>query len=84
MLPRPLVVALAVMVSIAWAVNLIVGFLYPGRNDPALNMIFMIVVGAAFALERRNGSTARKARRKLAEVLDPKREPEQDDRGDES
>ena len=85
MLPRPLVVGLAVLVSIMWAVNLIVGLIYPERSDPAVNAIFAIVIGAVFALERR-GTTAGRTRRKLAQMIDPKTdsEPEQDDRGDQS
>jgi hypothetical protein len=51
-----------------WAINLIVGMLDPDRDDPAVNAIFAIVIGAVFALQRR----------------DPKKDPEQVDRGDES
>lgn len=85
MLPRPLVIGLSVLVSIMWAVNLVVGLIYPGRSDPALNAIFAIVIGAAFALEKR-GATVKAARRKVAQMIDPKPdpEPEQDDRGDQS
>jgi len=80
------VIGLAVLISIMWAANLIVGFLYPGRSDPALNAIFAIVVGAVFALGRRGEGTGRPVRRKLARLLDPEHdEPpgdKDDDRGD--
>ncbi|MGB3443900.1 MAG: hypothetical protein WBA97_34615 [Actinophytocola sp.] len=88
MLPRPLVIALAILISIMWAANLVVGFLYPGRSDPALNAIFAIVVGATFALGRRTeNGPARSVRSKLAKLLDsePKtNEDESDDRGGQS
>ena len=52
MLPRWLVIALAILISIMWSANVVVGLLYPGRSDPALNAIFAIVAGAVFALDR--------------------------------
>lgn len=87
MLPRPLVIALAVLISTMWATNLIVGFLYPGRSDPALNAIFAIVVGAVFALQRRapdkpTGPTD-SVRKKLARLIEPDdTDSQSDDRGD--
>lgn len=53
MLPRPLATAITVLVAIMWAANLIVGYLYPGRSDPAVNAIFAIVAGAIWGLQRR-------------------------------
>lgn len=82
MIPRPLVIALAILISTLWATNVIVGFLYPGRSDPALNAIFAIVVGAVFALGRRDSQSPKTARRKLARLLDPERTPETDDSHD--
>lgn len=88
MLPRPLVIALAVLISLMWAANLIVGFLYPGRSDPALNAIFAIVVGATFALGRRTDSgPVKSVRSKLVKLLDSEPKPnddEPDDRGGQS
>lgn len=88
MLPRPLVIALAILVSTLWATNVVVGFLYPGRSDPALNAIFAIVVGAVFALGRRDSDSRKTVRRKLARLLDPESEPNKnddpDDRGGQS
>lgn len=60
MLPRWAVIGLAALISTMWAVNLIVGYLYPDRSDPALNAIFAIVAGAVFGLDRiaaRRGGT---------------------------
>ena len=52
MLPRWAVIGLAGLVSVMWAANLVVGFLYPGRNDPFLNYIFGMIVGAIFGIDR--------------------------------
>lgn len=86
MLPRPLVIALAILISIAWAANLVVGFLYPGRSDPALNAIFAIVAGSVFALRQRDPGQGKSVRRKLAKMIDPEAvdRDEQDDRGGQS
>lgn len=52
MLPRWAVIGLAALVSLMWAVNLAVGYVYPGRNDPFLNYIFGMVIGAIFGIDR--------------------------------
>lgn len=79
MLPRPLVTGLAVLISIAWAANLVVGLLDPGRSDPAINAIFAIVVGAVFALGRRSDAQ-RNLRRRIAKLIEPEQGgPESDD-----
>lgn len=83
MLPRPLVIGLAVLISIMWAANLIVGFLYPERSDPAINAIFAIVAGSVFALRRREPGQAKTLRRKIAKAIDPDTD-ESDDRGGQS
>lgn len=53
MLPRPLVIGLAVLIAIMWATNLIVGYMYPDRSDPAVNAIFAIVAGAVYGYQIR-------------------------------
>lgn len=53
MLPRPVAIGLAVLISFMWAVNLVVGYVYPDRSDPYVNAIFGTVVGAVFVLTRR-------------------------------
>jgi hypothetical protein len=68
-LPRPLVIGLTVLIAVMWAANLIVGYLYPDRSDPAVNAIFALVAGAVYGLQRRA--------RRLAE------DRKVDDRGDE-
>lgn len=68
MLPRPLMIAIAILVTLAWAVNVIIGFLYPGRADPSLNAIFATVVGAAFALGKPGGK-AGNTRKALARLI---------------
>lgn len=51
MLPRPLVIALTILIAVMWATNLIVGYLAAGRADPAVNAIFAIVAGATYGLQ---------------------------------
>lgn len=50
MLPRPVVIGVVVVVTLGWAVNLIIGFTSPARHDPTLNALLGVVVGAALAL----------------------------------
>lgn len=92
MFPRPLIIGLTVLITIAWAANLTVGIVSPGKSDPALNAIFAIVVGAVFAFSRKspgNGldgeSPGQNVRRRLADLIEPKPDAdraESDDRGD--
>lgn len=69
MLPRPLVTAIAVLIAVMWAANLVIGWLDPSRSDPAVNAIFAIVAGAVYGLQRRTRRTV---------------EQNGDDRGDQS
>ncbi|MGW5720765.1 hypothetical protein ACWEVP_31650 [Amycolatopsis sp. NPDC003865] len=69
MLPRPLMIALAVLISLVWAVNVIVGFIDPARHDPTLNAIFALVVGAVFALGRKESRAVKDARRRIAHAI---------------
>lgn len=69
MLPRPLTIAIAVLVTLAWAVNVVLGFIYPGRADPSLNAIFATVVGAAFALGKPGDGNPSSTRQKLARLV---------------
>lgn len=71
MLPRPLVTAIAILIAVMWAANLIIGWLDPSRSDPAVNAIFAIVAGAVYGLQRR----VRRA---------GDRDRNEDDRGDQS
>lgn len=66
MLPRPLVIAIAVIITLAWAANVTVGFFDPARVVPGLNTIFGIVVGSVFALD-----TARAGARKIGQMFTP-------------
>lgn len=59
MLPRPIMSAVTVLVSLAWAANVIFGFAEPGRNDPTINAIFGIVVGGVYALQQRSSVTSK-------------------------
>lgn len=66
MLPRPVVTALTILITLAWCANVVVGFLYPERHDPTLNAIFGVVVGGIFALKRNSNGTVHRARAELA------------------
>lgn len=65
MLPRPLVTVLTVLVTLAWSVNVVYGFIDPAKHDPTLNAIFGIVVGGVFALRNTTGKHASKVRAEL-------------------
>lgn len=68
MLPRPLFTALTVLISLAWAVNVVIGFVDPSRHDPSINAIFAVVVGAVYALSHANGK-GRGLRKKLGQLI---------------
>lgn len=52
MLPRWATLALAIGIGLVWAANVIVGMFDPGRSNPYVSAIFMVVVGAVFGLDR--------------------------------
>lgn len=70
MLPRPVAIGLTILISGMWAVNLVVGFIYPGRSDPYVNAIFGVVVAAVYTLGRRDTAAVRRARTRLAQVVE--------------
>lgn len=70
MLPKPIAVGLTVLISFMWAVNLVVGFLYPGRSDPYVNAIFGVVVAAVYTLGRRDTAAVRRARARVAQLVE--------------
>lgn len=73
MLPRPVVVGIAVIVSLAWAANVVIGFMDPSRRDPELNKIFGVIVGATFVLSASKAEAVGNLRQKIAGLLDPAR-----------
>lgn len=66
MLPRPLVIAIAVLVSLGWAANL-ASYLVYQRGDPQVNLLFGLVIGAVFGLNR----VVDVVRRRAADMLKP-------------
>lgn len=66
MLPRPLVIALAVLVALGWAANL-ASYLVYNRGDPQVNLLFGLVIGAVFGLNR----VVDVVRRRAGDVLKP-------------
>lgn len=60
MLPRPFAVGLAVLISVVWTANVVIGFIDPERSDPTINAVFAVVVGAVYALGRKDRPSADK------------------------
>jgi hypothetical protein len=52
-LPRPILIALVILISVAWATNLAVGYLGIANTEPSVNAIFALIVGALFPLVRK-------------------------------
>lgn len=75
-LPRPVAIGLTVLISFMWAVNLVVGFLYPGRSDPYVNAIFGVVVAAVYTLGRRDTAAVRRARQRLGQLVEGEQDEE--------
>jgi uncharacterized membrane-anchored protein len=51
-LPRWATLALAILIGLVWAANVVVGMFDPTRANPYVSAIFMVVVGAVFGLDR--------------------------------
>jgi len=73
-LSRPLAIGIAILVSIVWAANLVVGALYPERHDATINAIFAIIVGAVFGLTPKR-DVLQNARQRLARRIAGEPEP---------
>jgi ABC-type amino acid transport system permease subunit len=67
-LPRPLLIALTILISLAWLANLAIGYIDPPRAIPAVHTIFGIVAGSLFALGQKDNAVAaiKKAQAKRA------------------
>lgn len=77
MLPRPIMIGLTLLIALVWTGNVIIGVVDPVRHDPSINALFALVVGAVFALGRKDHSGWREGRRKLAQLIAGA--PERDD-----
>lgn len=76
MLPRWLLILIALVVTGGWAANLIVGAIWPDRANAFVNGLFAIVLGAAFTIRARTKKDpgpgpATELRRHVARLLDP-------------
>lgn len=60
MLPQPLIVALVILVSLAWTANLVVGYFKLAETEPSVNAVFAIIVGALFAMGRKKNDRSDK------------------------
>ncbi len=58
MLPKPLLIALTIVIALAWVANLVVGYIDPTRAIPAVHTIFGIVAGSLFALGQADNAKA--------------------------
>jgi hypothetical protein len=58
-LPRPLWIALTVVISLAWLANLVVGWLKIGPTEPAVNFIFGAVIGSLYVIRPRAAEAAK-------------------------
>lgn len=67
-------IGLVVLVAIVWAANVVVGYLVPDRNDPAINAIFAAVMSGVYALGR---APSRGLRRKATDTVTRLADPEQ-------
>lgn len=70
MLPRSLVIALAIVVTLGWIANL-ASYLLTQRGDPQVNLLFGLVIGAVFGLNR----IAEVVKRRANDMLKPDRDP---------
>jgi hypothetical protein len=66
MLSRPLAIVVALVATIGWVANL-ASYLFTGRGDPQVNVIFGLVIGGVFALNR----AVEVVRRRGADMLKP-------------
>jgi len=57
-LPKPLLIALTVLIAIAFGANVIIGYVDPPRAIPAVNTIFGVISGSLFALGQRDNAIA--------------------------
>lgn len=58
-LPRTLWIAVTVVIVLAWLANLVVGWFYIGRSEPAVNFIFGAVVGSLYMIKPRAAEAAK-------------------------
>lgn len=67
------------LVSVVWAINFFAGVVLPGyKSDPAINAIFMAIVGGALALGRKGAQDSGQAESR------PRHRAEDGKKGDES
>lgn len=75
-LPPILANAVVALVSLVWAGNFVAGVLLPTyRGDPALNFVFMTIVGGALALRGDGAGSASGLAARLGAALRPPPEP---------
>jgi hypothetical protein len=53
-----MLIALTILISVAWFTNLAIGWVDPTRSIPAVNTIFGIVAGALYTLGQKDKAVA--------------------------
>ncbi|ACU39457.1 hypothetical protein [Actinosynnema mirum] len=66
-LPRALWIALTVLITLAWTVNVAVGFVWPDRIQPGVNLVFGAVVGSLYLPAVK--PTARRVRQRMGRAI---------------
>lgn len=77
-LPKPLLVALTILIALAWLANLAIGWVDPTRSIAAVNTIFGLVAGSLFTLGHKDTAVAAYRSIKAKKT----RPPDPDDGGD--
>jgi hypothetical protein len=73
-------IALTILISLAWLANLAIGWVDPARSVPAVNTIFGLVAGSLFVIGQKDKAVS------AIKSLQGKRtqDPQRDDGGDET
>jgi hypothetical protein len=64
-----LLTAIVLVVTVLWAVNVVIGFVSPSRHDPTINALFATVIGASYALRGTQQPPAGGLRHRLARLI---------------
>lgn len=67
-LPRPLWIALTILISLLWAANIIIGYIDPDRVQNTVNVIFGAIVGTLYW----DAPKVREARKKIGSTISGK------------
>jgi hypothetical protein len=80
-LPRPLLIALTIVISLAWIANIVVSYVDPAKAIPAVNTIFGIVAGSLYVIGQKDTALGAIKNLQAKRTKTPK---QKDDGGDEA